>query len=874
MTEPPERPDRHPQTLGHLEIQGSGGHLEIRDGHAESPRPERHQEAPGPGRQAPAVRPADSHVEIQQKLAAALADLVPDDPSIPPHPYLRRHLAQHAAQGHVLDDTHVPPALLPWETSAAVRRLLAAGESSSLRQQWLQAWAKLEPFTRDLTPLSRLASLQLAHHAATARHLPPERRGNPPEPFAESPVTPLWSDCASAENLWALTDPAVTSLTSVTPRGPRRTLVVAGDDHGAVRLLRPDGTAAAAPLALHQGAVTHLLPLADGLVVTAGTDGRVTVLDAHRARPIRQIHHRERAWVTSLIRHEQSEHAPALLAAYGDGHIAAFDAATFQPADIPLPVLESAPVLLQSTRLPGPADPPRTECGSPVRGGEAAVSGPPRSGTPVLLFAQHDTVGCFDGRTTARCSRHPAAVRALLALPDRSGRYAVALEDGSLALHDAAAPQLRLPAPTGTGPDTTQATALQVVEVENRQTLASASADGTVRLWELPALRPLHLALPGHSAPATALTAVTRDGHTRLYSAGLDSTIRTWPLSSAALQNPPPVWTPITASALSPPPMRLLATAEEARTKVWNIETGAEQLVHEGDSSTALAWVPLGTRLLLAAGMSDSSVVLWDLTEGGAASTVRALTGHYSPALCLVPMIDDATALLAGGGADGRVLVWDLSTGRTVHSFSQHVFSVRCLASVHSRHGFLLASGGSDGNVRIWDLRRPPREAGGGHRSDPVTIRCEQHAVNDVAFFPLDNGGLRLATAGQDGSLKVWSVREGQGQEPVPGRQERSRERSYDGVDLVREFNPGDGELTAVTRFTDGRGRTVFAVAGRTGIHLWDATVDRPLLQAVTGYPVNTLKMAPQRASESVAPVLLATGEAGTMILRLDDKRL
>ncbi|MFE9335845.1 WD40 repeat domain-containing protein [Streptomyces sp. NPDC007063] len=837
MTEPPERPDRGPQ-------------------------------APG-------------QVEIQQKLAAALAGLVPDDPSIPPHPYLRRHLAQHAAQGHVLDDTHVPPALLPWETSAAVRRLLAAGESSPLRQQWLQAWAKLEPFTRNLSPLSRLASLQLAHHAATARHLPPEQRGTPPEPFAGSPVTPLWSDCASAENLWALTDPAVTSLTSLTPRGPRRTLVVAGDDHGAVRLLRPDGTAAAAPLPLHQGAVTQLLPLADGLVVTAGTDGRITVLDAHRARPIRQIHHRERAWVSSLIRHEQSAYASTLLAAYDDGHIAAFDAATFQPVDIPLPVLESAPVLLQSTRLPGRADPPHPGGGAPAQDG-AAEPGPPPPGTPVLLFAQHDTVGCFDGRTTTRCSRHPAAVRALLALPDGSARYVVALEDGSLALHDAAAPHRRLAPPTGTGPGTTQATALRVVEVENRQTLASASADGTVRLWELPALRPLHQALPGHSAPATALTSVTRDGHTRLYSAGLDCTIRAWPLSAAALHDPPPVWTPITASALSPPPMRLLATAEETRTKVWNIETGAERLVHEGDSPTALAWVPLGTRLLLAAGMSDSSVALWDLTERGPVSTVRELTGHYSPALCLVPMVDDSTALLAGGGADGRVLVWDLSTGQTVHSFSQHVLSVRCLASVHSRHGFLLASGGSDGNVRIWDLRQHSRAAGDGHRPNPVTnpatIRCEQHAVNDVAFFPLDNGGLRLATAGQDGSLKVWSVREEE-QEERDGEEraqdpERLRDRSYDGADLVREFNPGDGALTAVTRFTAGRGRTLFAVAGRTGIHLWDATVDRPLLQAVTGYPVNTLKMAPQRASESAAPVLLATGEAGTMILRLDDKRL
>ncbi|MEK8172300.1 hypothetical protein NKH77_32585 [Streptomyces sp. M19] len=42
-----------------------------------------------------------------------------------PPPYVRRHLAHHARLGGVLDDEHVPPGALPWDTGGGVRALLA-----------------------------------------------------------------------------------------------------------------------------------------------------------------------------------------------------------------------------------------------------------------------------------------------------------------------------------------------------------------------------------------------------------------------------------------------------------------------------------------------------------------------------------------------------------------------------------------------------------------------------------------------------------------------------------------------------------------------------------------------------------------------------
>lgn len=764
----------------------------------------------------------ERHAEIHRQLAAALAELVPDDPHIPPHPYLRRHLAQHAAQGRVLDDAHVPPALLPWESSSALGRLLAVGDSHSARQQWLQAWAKLEPYSHNLSPMSRLTSLHLAHHAATSRHKPRTQPHSMPTPFAGSPVSPLWSDCASPDNVWAINEAAVTSLTTVAPgrRSQNRNMLVTGDDHGVVRVLRHDGSAAGPPIAVHEGAVEHLLPLYEGLVATGSTDGTVTILDAPRGRTIGQVHQRPGTWVSSLTLYKPEGRAAVLLAAFSDGYIAAFNTAAFQVVDIPLPRLERAAALL---------------CGTTQSDGPG-----------LLLYSQHDTVSCFDGRTALMHSRHPATIRALVALPT-PGHYAVGDTNGNLVLHDVA--NTRHPRMAGAdkamnGP----ITALAMVTVDDQQTLASAGADGTVRLWQTHRLELIGESLQAHSAPINALTSLAGRSGARLITAGADRTVRNWPLTGNTFKHGRPAWNPITASALSSGPAHLLAITEGTRTLTWDIETGEKRPVIDHEPVTALAWVRVHHRMLVAAALSDNSIVLLDPTAERHPSTEVRLRGHYSPSLALVALPDPGrSSLLASGSADGTVRLWDLNTHEPVAVFTDHKFSVRCLASTRTASGALLASGGSDGNLRIWDTTSLTQHG--------ATIRCDQNIVNDVAFAPSDDRtGRQLVTAGQNGTLKLWDL------ESV--------------AKPVHEFSPRDGDLNAVTAFRIHDRRVVFAAAGSTSIHLWDATANRNLLQIVIGYPVNALRVAPHQPNSEPSTVLLATGEAGTMIFRIHHDRL
>lgn len=763
-----------------------------------------------------------AHAEIHRQIAAALADLVPADPGVPPHPYLRRHLAKHAARGRVLDDMHVPPALLPWESSREVRRLLATNDGDSENSQWLRTWAGLEPFARTADPVSLMTSLQLAHSSAGYSGPPSSQ----PAAFADPPVTLEWSDKPALPRPWSLTRHTVTAMVAVEDFHGRTALIAAGDDRGNLHVLRHDGSNAYAPLSVHDGVIEHLLALPGGLVVSGGTDGSVHVIDARHGRHLTEaIPRRIGSWVSALTLYQPPSHRRVMIAAFSDGHLVALDIGTFHAAEVALPEELSYPPVLTSLRTP--------------------------DGWDRLLYSQHNEVLSFDGTQSNHQLRTPARIRALVALPD-SASFAVGDEAGNLLIGTASTTPAATTAGTGgvgheaVGQSHGKAvTALTVTQVEQNTALAASDAHGTVHLWELPDLRPIGSPLPAHAKPITALSSLTVGSRNLLLTAGTDCTLRGLPLTKEAFCTAPQVQERVTASSLSPTVPHLLATARASSVVVRDISTQQpERAILDRVDVTALAWPGIDGTQHLAVALEDNRILV--INPADPKSDPRhELFGHSLPARTLVPLLGPHADLLASAGPDGRICLWDLHTGELVADFPDHHLSVQCLATTHAHDKLLLASGGKDGNIRVWDTDTLKQYG--------PTIRCDQFIVNDLAFTPGQDGTHTLASAGQDGSLKLWNA--------LSGRQ-------------VGHFDAEDGELSAVTALTLSVGRQVLVAAGRSSLHVWEVGREaRKLLQIVTGRPIRALRSVSDRGRDRTA-LVLATGDDGTSVFRLHLDRL
>ncbi|GEB62503.1 WD40 repeat domain-containing protein [Streptomyces gardneri] len=762
------------------------------------------------------------HIDVHRRIAAALADLVPADAGVPPHPYLRRHLAEHAARGQVLDDAHVPPALLPWESSRAVRRLLATDDGNPEDSRWLRTWAGLEPFARTVDPVSLMTSLQLAHSIAGYS----DAQSSRPAAFVDPPVTLEWSDKPTLPRPWGITRYTVKAMAAVQDFLGRIALTAAGDDRGNLHVLRPDGSNAYAPLSVHDGIIEHLLALPGGIVVSGGTDGSVHVIDARHGRHLAEaVPRRPGTWVSSLTLYRPPNHPPVMLAAFSDGHLAALNIGTFHATEVALPEHLSYPPVL--TGLPTP------------------------EGWDTLLYTQHDEVLSFDGTRSTHQLRTAARIRALVALP-ASASFAVGDEAGNLLLGTpgtigaAAAVRTADIGQQATPPSRKAAvTALMVTQVDRQTALVASDAHGTVQFWELPDFRPIGNPLPAHTEPITALSSLPLGTTELLLTAGADCTLRSLQLTAEALSAAPPVRERITASSLSPTIPHLLATARAGCVAIRDIATQqSASTILDSVDVTALAWPGINGTQHLAVALEDNRILVIDPTHPDS-DPLHELSGHDLPARTLVSLSAPQADLLASAGPDGRICLWNLRTGDLLADFPDHDLSVQCLATTRTHDSLLLASGGKDGNLRVWDTHTLEQR---GH-----TIRCDQFTVNDLAFVPGPDGMLTLASAGQDGSLKLWNA--------VSGSQ-------------VGHFDADDGELSAVTALTLTAQRQVLVAAGRSSIHVWEMTQGaRKLLQIVTGRPIRALRTVADRRRDQ-SSLLLATGDDGTSVFRLHLDRI
>lgn len=175
------------------------------------------------------------------------------------------------------------------------------------------------------------------------------------------------------------------------------------------------------------------------------------------------------------------------------------------------------------------------------------------------------------------------------------------------------------------------------------------------------------------------------------------------------------------------------------KVKLWDVSTGKELHTLKGHSSgvSSVAFSP--DAALLASGSADKTVKLWEVATGNELCTLQS----HSDRVHSVAFSPDG-ALLASGSEDRTSKLWEVATGKVVRTLKGHSYWV--LSEVFSPDGMLLASRSLDKAVQLWDVA-----TGKILR----TLKGSSGIVESVAFSP---DGKLLASGWRDGTIKLWEL--------------------------------------------------------------------------------------------------------------------
>jgi WD40 repeat protein len=276
------------------------------------------------------------------------------------------------------------------------------------------------------------------------------------------------------------------------------------------------------------------------------------------------------------------------------------------------------------------------------------------------------------------------------------------------------------------------------------QILASASSNGTVRLWDMASRKKLDLPLEGMSGSVHGV-AFSPNGKL-LALACFDHNVRLLDLASRRLLGDPLNGhsDSVESVAFSQDGKILASGSNDKTVRLWDVASRqplGDPLQGHSAGVKSVAFSPNGK--ILASGSDDKTLRLWDVASRQPLGDLRAPLGAHSASVESVAFSPDGK-ILVSGSYDRTVQIWDVASRRPLEApLKGHSDAVYGVA--FSPSGNMLASASHDGTVRLWDMA--PRQ--------PLSDLLEANAVNSIAFSP---DGNILASASDDKTVQLWDV--------------------------------------------------------------------------------------------------------------------
>ncbi|MEV6273350.1 caspase family protein [Kribbella sp. NPDC051936] len=273
-----------------------------------------------------------------------------------------------------------------------------------------------------------------------------------------------------------------------------------------------------------------------------------------------------------------------------------------------------------------------------------------------------------------------------------------------------------------------------------------------MRMWDLRSGHQHGDAVTGQIGPRDAVAVGELDGRPIAVTGGTDSSVRMWDLRSGhrhgnTVKDQMGLGDSVAIDELDARLIGVVGAADPA-TRIWDPRQSISSTGSPGPVA-AVAIAQLDDEQIIFTGGSRS-LQAWQLRTGS--ELLHAFRDQLSPVSAVAIGHLDGRPIVVSGGTGGTRL-WDPSLGL---SFGTDLAAVRAIAA-GDLDGRAIAITGGRGGLRLWDLRTG-RQFGEG-LTDPV-LSGRVASVRAVALGQLD--GLPIAvTGGSDAALRVWDLRTG-----------------------------------------------------------------------------------------------------------------
>lgn len=296
-----------------------------------------------------------------------------------------------------------------------------------------------------------------------------------------------------------------------------------------------------------------------------------------------------------------------------------------------------------------------------------------------------------------------------------------------------------------------------IAVTHNMKQLASATGNQKINLWCL-VTQNLLISLSGH-ADTVWKVAYSPDDYL-LASCSADGTVRLWEVETGMLITILPrchanwVWT----LAWSPDGQRLATGGSDTRILMWSTQKVVDRAAR-CSNYRAECQSPDARRRYHAQKQLDDAPDADEVEKELEAPTL-AWQAHEK-SVTEIAFCGQDQRMLCSTGSEGTVAVWDSDCGALDCRLMGHIGPITCVA-ISPESDELIATGGEDHTVRLWDLHdiepgsmnaKASREKPIGFNLSHFTLKGHEGGISSVKF---SGDGRLLASCSKDCDIRVW----------------------------------------------------------------------------------------------------------------------